>query len=200
MTDNIPNYSNDEVVFISDTHFGHANIIKYCDRPFKFPDTSKMDELMWEEMLKADEDGKVIVHVGDFIFYHQDTWVPKFKNASKHILVLGNHDKPVPTKDVYPRVFGNIIGHKSTWREHYHKISVNYVPIILSHEPQKNLHGCQFNIYGHHHNNMVRNPAQFLPDYSWIMGSTKHINVGVELTGYKPVTFEEAKQLQRPKL
>ncbi|WP_258934193.1 hypothetical protein [Nesterenkonia pannonica] len=43
--------------FTSDHHFGHANIIRYCDRPFA--DVAEMDEAMidrWNETVSPDDE------------------------------------------------------------------------------------------------------------------------------------------------
>ena len=162
---NMINFSNDEVVFISDTHFGHLNIIKYCDRPFK--NVQEMDRLMWDNLLKADAQGKTIVHLGDVLFHQSGMKIPYFRNSVNHILIVGNHDKLHPIQELYPKIFGTIIGTRGTWKEHYHTISIDSIPLILSHEPQQKLHNCQFNLYGHHHNNMTRDPVRFLPEYDW---------------------------------
>lgn len=83
---NMPN-----VWFISDTHFGHANIIKYCARPFS--NVEEMNQAMitrWNTVV-APED--TVFHLGDFAL------TPKFRQTellaqlygTKH-LILGNHD------------------------------------------------------------------------------------------------------------
>ncbi|MEP4334970.1 MAG: hypothetical protein ABJ360_01015 [Roseobacter sp.] len=52
--------------YTADTHFGHENVIRFCDRPFK--SASHMDGAMLENMwrvVKPDDDLWII---GDFAF------------------------------------------------------------------------------------------------------------------------------------
>jgi len=52
--------------FTSDTHFGHFNIIEYCNRPFKTVDemNSKLIRF-WNERVKPDD---IVYFLGDFCF------------------------------------------------------------------------------------------------------------------------------------
>jgi calcineurin-like phosphoesterase family protein len=78
--------------FTSDTHFGHANIIKYCLRPFK--DAGEMDREMvriWNETVKKDD---VVYHMGDVAFTSPDWCKHIIENLNGYkILILGNHDR-----------------------------------------------------------------------------------------------------------
>jgi calcineurin-like phosphoesterase family protein len=77
--------------FTSDTHFGHANIIKYSGRPFK--DVDHMNAAMVQAWNAVVAPGDVVYHLGDFAMGGKAN-VPKFLpqlNGTK-ILVAGNHD------------------------------------------------------------------------------------------------------------
>lgn len=76
----------------SDPHFGHGNIIKYCNRPFKSKD--EMNQVLvsnWNS--KVPKNGITFI-VGDFAFLHVDESLAFLKqlNGDK-ILISGNHDE-----------------------------------------------------------------------------------------------------------
>jgi len=75
-------------VFVtSDTHFGHANIIKYCNRPYK--SAYHMDDCMVKDWNDTVGKNDWVIHLGDFSF-QSDRYVNKLNG--KIILVKGNHD------------------------------------------------------------------------------------------------------------
>lgn len=88
--------SRPKVMFTSDTHFGHKNIIKFCSRPFD--NSFHMDaELLrrWNDCVSDDD---VVVHLGDVTLcnnpekQHNVTKVLCSLNGHK-VLIRGNHDK-----------------------------------------------------------------------------------------------------------
>ena len=110
--------------FTADTHFGHANIIKYCNRPFK--DTVEMNEAIisnWNKVVKAED---LVFHLGDFCWGRNEwDFDIYFKRLNGLIVfVKGNHDR-------------------NTWKYHrnkfyssydsYHEIELNGKDITLCH-------------------------------------------------------------------
>lgn len=85
---------NRNLFFTSDHHFGHANIIKYCQRPFA--NSQEMDTEMVRRWNVRVSDLDTVYHLGDFTLrdYHQAARY--FSQLNGTIKVLGNvwhHDK-----------------------------------------------------------------------------------------------------------
>jgi len=80
------------IYFTSDTHFGHTNIIKYCDRPFANVD--EMNRVMterWNSVVKPED---TVFHLGDVAMGPKHL-IPSYMAGlnGKVILIAGNHDR-----------------------------------------------------------------------------------------------------------
>lgn len=84
--------ANGRVFFTSDTHFGHSNIIKYCDRPFK--NTDHMDRVIIDNWNDTVSDDSIVFHLGDVAMGDITKSLPKvgLLRGCK-VLVTGNHDR-----------------------------------------------------------------------------------------------------------
>lgn len=118
------------------------------------------------------------------------------------MFVLG--DLGLTTKENIKNIIGRLHGNKTLIRGNHDKFTdefyrsigfkevCNY-PIIykkffvLSHEPVKFVNGTSFlNIHGHIHNN----------EYDTENNNENHFNVSVEVIGYKPIDFQEIKNIR----
>lgn len=125
-----------ETWFISDTHFGHANIIKYCNRPFNNVD--EMNKTLtdnWNSVVKPDD---LVYHLGDFSFYEVETY-RKMLNG-KIILIRGNHDRKIDDKN-FDEVHDSL------------EINIDTFKCLLTHKPQ--ITDFDFNINGHVHDKWI---------------------------------------------
>lgn len=86
------------IFFTSDTHFSHANIIQYCDRPFR--DTDEMDEAIirnWNETVMPTD---TVYLLGDVALGPIEKSLAKVSRLNGYkICVLGNHDRPFMRMD-----------------------------------------------------------------------------------------------------
>lgn len=95
------------VFFTADQHFGHRNIIDFCDRPFK--DVDHMNEMLiknWNDTV-APED--TVFVLGDFAMgkIYTTVQLARLLNGTK-ILVTGNHDRcwtPLPKADEWTKTY-----------------------------------------------------------------------------------------------
>lgn len=151
---------------IADTHFGHRNIIGYCNRPFR--SVEEMDETLiknWNETVSNDD---VVIHLGDFSFGTKERCAEIVKRLNgRKILIKGNHDKW--SDDFY----------RSIGFEYVSSFPIVYKDFfLLSHAPlQLSETTPYFNFYGHVHN-----------DQKFRNTSTSKC-VSVEKIGYRPHFF-----------
>lgn len=124
--------------FTADTHFGHANIIKYTKRPFK--SIEHMDrELIrrWNEKVKPED---TVFHLGDFCFKGgKEGGLNKYdfyesQLNGKIILIKGNHDNNNSAKTIIEDM---LIKHGG---KYFH----------LVHRPEDA--NSEYNLVGHIHN------------------------------------------------
>ena len=84
-------FNAEHTFFTSDTHFNHANIIKFCNRPFK--DVEQMNDVMianWNSVIGKDD---TVFHLGDFCLGGAAEWTKILDRLNGKIyLIMGNHD------------------------------------------------------------------------------------------------------------
>lgn len=117
-----------DIYFTSDTHFGHANIIKYCNRPYNnIHEMNKDYTETWNSIVKPRD---TIFHLGDFSF-NADRYVNKLNGSI--VLIIGNHDKPKHFK-----YFDSVADHLSMMIGEF-KCFLTHRPINRDHKYPKDL-------------------------------------------------------------
>ncbi len=169
------------IFFIGDPHFGHANIIKYCDRPFAT--VKEMNEKIitnWKATVHSDD---LVYFLGDFCL--NAMYVPLLRELPfGHMMFLeGNHD-PLPKLKALedPRV------------EFYknREIQLEGRPFFLTHNPME----CSPTlptICGHVHEQWTfLKKGQYFNEYHKAMVIKKKapqpiLNVSVDVHNFTPV-------------
>ena len=80
-------------LFVADEHYGHKNIIKYCDRPFA--DVDEMDKTLISNHNSVVRQDDMVIHAGDFTLMRKREDVQKkyVRHLNgKHVFLMGSHD------------------------------------------------------------------------------------------------------------
>lgn len=163
----------------SDVHFGHANIIKYCDRPFKTAEEMTIALIENHNATVGPDD--LVIWVGDVSFVN-DELTNEILDVlhGDRILIIGNHDL-----DRKGRI------KKMDFNEQYllYFIEDPVAPLIFTHYTMENVPKPWINIHGHVHNNPYD-----------VEEGMQHINVSVEVIDYKPIHLDTLKRMARTRL
>lgn len=158
-----------DIFFTSDQHFGHENIIKFCNRPFS--SVSEMNTIIIEKYNSVIGPGDTVYHLGDFCFdQYPDSYFRRL-NGNK-VFIKGNHDR----KPVFSLNWNGI--------HDIFNLNINKQNIVLCHYAMvvwnKSAHGG-WHLYGHSHNTL-KEPANFSFD------------VGVDSWDFYPVSLDQVAQ------
>lgn len=161
--------------FTSDTHFGHANIIKYVKRPFA--NYREMDEAMITNWNAVVGEYDTVYHMGDFA-YGRDAKNWYIQQIAQRLngqikLILGNHDK-IALSQINNR-FASI--------KHYEELDIRGQRIVLFHYGLRTWHHDlrgAWHLYGHSHGG--------LPPLG------KSLDIGVDAWDFTPVNFTQLRK------
>ncbi len=168
--------------FTADLHFGHTNIMKYCNRPFS--STEEMDKTILDNINGYVMQDDELYILGDFAMpgrHRLDYALSCFNkiNCKNIILIKGNHDSPeileFPWKAVYQYLELNLTGK---------------TPLVLFHFPMEEWDGYYKNsihLHGHQHN---LSPSK---------SEVRKFDVGVDTWKFCPVPLIEIERLAETK-
>lgn len=158
------------VWFTSDTHFGHAAIIRLCGRPFA--SVEEMDATLvanWNAVVRP---GDEVWHLGDFAYRNAQPAASYLHRLNGRIhLVWGNHDREETRR----------LPHWAS-SQPYAEISVGGQRLVLFHYALRvwnKAHRGALHLYGHSHGRLP--------------GDRQCCDVGVDnpAWGYRPVRLDE---------
>ncbi len=172
--------------FTSDHHFGHRNIIDYCDRPFD--SVEEMNEALvtsWNSHVNADD---TVFYLGDFSLKRRDMELYAPRLNGHKILIAGNHDS------CHPSNHGGKWDHLAIYRKYFVDVMEehSWEDCMLHHIPYADEGDHRFEeyrpiadgrilIHGHVHQRWICNGRQ--------------INVGVDVWDYVPVHEDQIRRL-----
>lgn len=155
--------------FVSDTHFGHHNIIKFEPEKRPFASIEEHDAELVKRWNAKVGPNDLVLHCGD-VFFGQGHQVLRRLNGEKW-LVLGNHDQ---------YNWKHYQGHFTQFMGVYDNrdgLVFTHIPIHESAIERR----WKFNVHGHEHSLPPR--------------SARHINISIENTGLAPISYRELRDL-----
>jgi len=165
---------------------GHANIIKYCQRPFK--NVEEMDKVLIHNANSRIKEDDTVIHVGDFCFknspngkegeglpIHSKKYIQQLNG--NWVFIRGNHDRNNSVQTKIERLILKIGGIN---------INVCHKPDDAVVEDEKYY---RVNLVGHVHNNWLTKDITKNGKHSLLL------NVGVDNNKFLPYNFDEVKAI-----
>ena len=166
--------------FTADTHLGHENVIRYCNRPF--PSVAEMDEGLIENWNQAVNPDDVIYHLGDFTLLGKEPANAYFQHLNGRIRVIpGGHDHRWLGKGDYLSGSGHPVSILPPLRTIKVSLPDPDQPqlIVLCHYSLRvwdRSHYGSWHLYGHSHGNLL--PLE------------NSLDVGVDCWDFQPISLE----------
>jgi len=176
------------VLFSSDTHWGHYNIIRHCNRPWSIEEHDDALVEKWNSVVGKKD---VVYHLGDFAMFKSVGDGDRMKAYrrtrmrlnGKIKICLGNHDKMSrETYDCFSEVY-----------EGLKDLTIEHQKVTICHYPMRSWN-CSFHgawqLFGHVHSRLEN------------VNTGLSLDVGVDVPDwdYKPVSWEQIKTKMAKKM
>lgn len=182
--------SKDKLFFTSDSHFGHENIMKYCNRPFS--SIQEHDEEMirrWNEVVP--ENG-IVFHLGDFAFASESYIKSVLERLNgKKYLVFGNHDWRRMTKGICEKYFEDV-SQQMVIRIDNQIIYLNHFPFLAFAGAWRGL-DASWQIFGHVHTSTRTSNGLDVQRMKYLF--PQQFDCGVDHNDFYPYRYEEIKEI-----
>lgn len=172
--------------YISDTHFGHKNILQYDNRPFLT--VEDMDKKLIENWNFVVSNEDHIYILGDFSWDTEPGWEKLLTQLKgQKTLIKGNHDiSPCRTRKYFADV------------KDYKEIKDNNRSVVLCHYPipcfNRHFYGG-YHLYGHVHSsfewNMTENARRTMEDLYLKPCNMYNVGAMMKYMNYTPRTLDE---------
>jgi len=170
------------IFFVSDTHFGHKNILRFYPDRVKRYGTDKIyevDQAIIDEWNSRVMPGDTVYHLGDVTMRssrYSLRYLTQLKG--KLILVAGNHDRKNRKSACWKSVFDEIVDYKT----------INYMKqrIVLCHYPIESWDRMRYgtwHLHGHCHGSIPYDPRK------------NRVDVGIDGPFNEfPISFDEIRE------
>ena len=178
----------EKIWFTSDQHFGHANIIKFCNRPFD--SVEEMNQAIIDNWNSCVGENDMVFTLGDFAWLADAKKIADLisKLNGKIYMVMGNHD----SEDTFKTIKCDRLTILSDVTHLYIRLKNDKRPIEihLSHYPLmtwSGRHRKSYNFHGHVHSKL-EGDSGFDANLPYWKGH--QIDVGVDRFDYKPIDLQ----------
>jgi len=164
--------------FTADEHYGHSNIIRFSNRPFK--DIMEMDEALINNNNSVVKERDIVIHAGDFCWFKRysddrsnDCAVSYINRLNgNHVFLKGSHDYWLPR--------GRSM---QIWEK---KLERNYIVVChYAMHTWARSHYNSWHLYAHSHRDLG------LPG--------KRHCISVDNTDFFPLSFDQIKEIMKDK-
>ncbi len=171
--------SSPQILYTSDLHLGHANIIWLCHRPFL--DVEEMNRALINNWNARVGDNDHVYLIGDLAYQSAQPVAGYLRQMRGHKhLILGNHDKSWIKQTELSNYFESVEAIQEI-EDRGRRVVLRHYPHPLKTLPDKN----SYLVHGHIHNSRQ---GGYWP---LLQNSERILNASVEINGYQPVSLDE---------
>lgn len=180
-----------KILFTSDLHFGHKNVLRFDQRPYFTVD--EMDNTLIQNWNNKVKPGDIVYVLGDMFWYSDLKYVQQILKSlnGQIVLIKGNHDRflhNATNKKLLAGVkdYDDIVVTLKDGNKRRCILSHYFMPFYNAH------HYGAIHLHGHSHNT---HESKLEKDMSKWLNENGHpceiFNVGCMHWNYEPVTLDE---------